>query len=260
MVQQWLTCAHHHCTACASLSRYEKIALTCQVTSSVSASLQAAEQLQYFRPRNLAQLIWAAATLQAQLPSTFPAAFLAASGSQLPWFQPIDIANTLWGLATLGVKPQPQWLHAARQAAGLCWSRFKPFELSISVWSLAKLGAYFGDLGSWSHPQQQQQQHAQLQPQQQQQQQQQGPSVPAAVSDIHRGADARDTGFGWLFSSMALLSPAMGVQEIANLLWGLAVGRATLSSQQVQVCAGPPTLLCQFWGIAMQLMMSNHRI
>jgi hypothetical protein len=65
----------------------------------------------------------------------------------------------------------------------------------------------------------------------------------------YRSVHAQDASFSWLFSSIAVLSPAMGLQEIANLLWGLAVGRAALSSQQVQVCAGFNNCIVRTWHI-----------
>lgn len=205
-----------------------------------------------FLPRDFAQLIWATATLQKlsegpALSSAFVAAFLSASGASLPRFKPIDLANTLWGLATLGVQPPRRWLACALAAAARCWSSFQPFELSISVWALAKLGVCFRGQGGSG---QQQQQHMR------QWQQRSGSSTQsvapgdsaaagasaAAVAGWVGGggngpaqASLHESGFGWLLGSISLLMPAMGLQEVANLLWGLAVGRAVLSQLQVQV-------------------------
>jgi hypothetical protein len=179
--------------------------------------LQAQQQLLHFQPGNLARLIWATATLQVQPPSAFMHAFLAASGAQMPRFRAIDIANTLWGVAKLGYKPPGLWLDAALAASARCWSGFKPFELSISIWALARLGVRFTRPGLL----------------QQQQQQSVTPAPAAAAGASSLGLQG--SGFSWLLESIVLLSCAMGPQEIANLLWGLAVGKAALSRQEVQV-------------------------
>lgn len=194
-----------------------------------SVFMQAQQQLQdlNFRPRNLAQLIWAAATLQVQPPSSFMHAFLAASGSQMQRFKAIDLANTLWGVARLGYQPSSLWLSASLAASARCWSQFKPFELSISIWALATMGVRFTRPGLL----------------QQQQQRQSGmPSAAAAAGAGSLGLQG--SGFSWLLGSIALLITAMGLQEIANLLWGLAVGRAALSPQEVQVCRHLPLEPC----------------
>jgi hypothetical protein len=190
-----------------------------------SVMLQAQQQLVHFQPRNLAQLIWATATLQVQPSSDFMSAYSAASGTQLPRFRAIDLANTLWGLARLEFQPSGLWLSAALAASARCWSQFKPSELSISIWALARLGVRFTCLG--------------LQQQQEQQHQSVRPAAEAWASSL----GLQESGFSWLLGSIALLSPAMGLQEIANLLWGLAVGRASMSRQEVQVCASGPMIL-----------------
>jgi len=137
-------------------------------------------------------------------------------------FKAVDLANTLWGLATLGVQPPVLWLNAACAVSGRRWSRFKPFELSITVWAFAKLGACFSGHGTWD-----------IQQQQQQQEEQQQASTAAATA----AGTLEGTEFGWLLGSIPLLVPAMGLQEIANLLWGLAVGGAALTQQQTQASA-----------------------
>lgn len=203
--------------------------------------LQVQQQLQHFPPRNLGQLIWAVAALQAHLPPSFLHTSLAASGGRLPGFKPIDLANTLWGLAKLGAKPPPTWLSAALAASAQCWAGFKPFELSISVWGFARLGVQFREP----------ERLAPLQQQRQERRSTAAPPLPAAaaaageagVGKGGRGSSSSScmvqgaglVGYGWLLSSMALIVPSMGQQEIANLLWGLAVGKAALPQQHVQV-------------------------
>jgi hypothetical protein len=194
-----------------------------------TARMQAQQQLDRFPPRNLAQLIWATASLGAQPPRPFLQSFLQASQRQLQQFNTTDLANSLWAFASLGFRPPAPWLQDALAASARCWSEFKPFELSICVWGFAKLGVRFRGPGVVMPAQQQQQQ---------QQQQQTARSVPpgaAAAAEDSQSAGWSDVSVGWLLPSIALLTPAMGPQEVANLLWGLAVGRAALSPQQVQV-------------------------
>lgn len=81
--------------------------------------------------------------MRAKPSRSFLASFLAESGDRLAQFKPQDIANTLWALATLGVQPPADWLQNALSAAERQWVRFRPQELSITIWGFAKLGLGF---------------------------------------------------------------------------------------------------------------------
>jgi hypothetical protein len=190
---------------------------------------QAEQQLQSFRPRDFAQLLWAVATLRA-VPawhgSSFARVFFAASGPRLPWFGPQDLANILWGCTVLRAQPPPAWLAAAVAGVQQQWARFKPQELSITLLCLAKLGVAFQDPCDAS---------AAGQPTQQQQQQQQQQQSAASPTRTAAAGPAVSPGWHWLVLAAARAMPLMGPQEVANLLWGLAAGRAALHEQELQV-------------------------
>lgn len=78
--------------------------------------------------------------MQAKPSRTFLANFLAESSDKLSLFNPQDIANTLWALATLKTQPPMDWLFTALSAAEPQWVQFKPQELSITIWAFARLG------------------------------------------------------------------------------------------------------------------------
>lgn len=172
-----------------------------------------------FHPRNLAQLLWAVATMQVVPSRAFCVNFLAESGDKLAGFKPIDIANTLWALAVLGIQPPPDWLAAALSAAEQRWQHFKPQELGITLWGLAKLGQDLGVV---------RQQHSQ-----------QG-------FGTCRGLD--EEGFRRMMMTVAWQLPGMTPQQCSSVLWGLVVGGAgrDLGERQVQVsiCDGHVVLSC----------------
>eukprot|EP00775_Hariotina_reticulata_P008882 gene8882-9061_t len=169
--------------------------------------VQAELQLVAFHPRNLAQLLWAVATMQVVPNRAFCVNFLAESGDKMTGFKPIDIANTLWALATLNIQPPPDWLAAALSAAEQRWQHFKPQELAITLWGFAKLGQDLGVI---------RQQHSQ-----------QG-------FGTCRGLD--EEGFRRMMMTVAWQFPGMTTQQCSIALWGLVVGGAgrDLGERQVQ--------------------------
>jgi hypothetical protein len=91
--------------------------------------------------------------MKSQPSRSFLANFLAECSDKLALFKPIDLANILWALATLAVSPPADWLSSALAACASQWPKFKPKELAITVWGLARLGAGFRVQPYPAHPQ-----------------------------------------------------------------------------------------------------------
>ncbi|KAG1677590.1 hypothetical protein FOA52_014488 [Chlamydomonas sp. UWO 241] len=85
----------------------------------MAALLEVAEpQLRDFNPQNLANTVWALATL-GHYDGAFMAALLKAATPQLRTFNPQNVSNTLWALAVLGHIDDAFMAAPLQQAAGI---------------------------------------------------------------------------------------------------------------------------------------------
>jgi hypothetical protein len=64
---------------------------------------------------------------------------LASALKSLPLFKPQELANCLWALASLGQAPEARWMQACLCEARSRLGQFKARELANVLWSLARL-------------------------------------------------------------------------------------------------------------------------
>ncbi len=92
-----------------------------------------------FAPRELANLLHAAAVLRAPLSPTTLDVLEAATGARLGDFAPRDLANSVWALCKVNRVPTEAWLDAFVAEARRKLPTFKARELSVMLWALADL-------------------------------------------------------------------------------------------------------------------------
>jgi hypothetical protein len=105
-----------------------------------SWAIPATEDIEKFNPQELANSLWAFATLSIEPPPQFLNAWVQKATKDIEKFNSQDLANSLWAFATLGIKPPPQFLNAWVQKATKDIEKFKPQELANSLWAFASLG------------------------------------------------------------------------------------------------------------------------
>jgi hypothetical protein len=83
-------------------------------------------------PQALSNIAWALAVLKHE-DRAFMGELLAVAKAQLPAFKPQELSNTLWAAATLGLPLPPSFLSAFLAAAGAQLPAFKPQALGIGA-------------------------------------------------------------------------------------------------------------------------------
>ena len=109
----------------------------------ISALLaRASEIVNSFKPQNVANLMWALATLGvepgAELVTVMSRRAVASAGE----FKPQNVSNLMWALATLGVEPGADLAMAMSRQAVAIAGEFTPQDVSNLLWTLAVI---YGD-------------------------------------------------------------------------------------------------------------------
>ena len=101
----------------------------------------AEERAGTFSTRQLSNMLWAAARLRVQLPSSCLAALLAALSAQMSAAGGQDLANALWALASMQRPPPGDWLASYWQRSGqlLRAGALPPAELASTAHAVAAL-------------------------------------------------------------------------------------------------------------------------
>jgi hypothetical protein len=92
-----------------------------------------------FKPRELANLMWAMAVLNHTPTLELQNLISKQALCTIRSFKPQDISNLAWAMATLGIRPSPQLFIALSEKAIEILSQFKPQEISNLLWSMATL-------------------------------------------------------------------------------------------------------------------------
>uniref|UniRef100_A0A383V718 RAP domain-containing protein n=1 Tax=Tetradesmus obliquus TaxID=3088 RepID=A0A383V718_TETOB len=85
----------------------------------------------------LSQLLWAAATLQLQLPRSWLRCFWAASALLLPQFSAQDVSNVAWAAGALRLSPSDAWLLRLQQQASAVACSMSGQGLANTLWGCA---------------------------------------------------------------------------------------------------------------------------
>lgn len=91
------------------------------------------------REQELANLLWALATMDHQPPAAWLADVVAETGSRLHRFSPQELTNTAWALVQLRARPSDAWLSSFCAAAHSRLGVFEPADVSMALWALAAL-------------------------------------------------------------------------------------------------------------------------
>ena len=97
-------------------------------------------KLDEFEPRQIANTLWAYATLGLAPSASVLGALSTAVERLAGAFKPQEIANTLWAYATLGLAPSASVLEALSTAVERSAGAFKPQNVANALWAYATLG------------------------------------------------------------------------------------------------------------------------
>lgn len=92
-----------------------------------------------YRAYHLAISCWALATLGIQPPRSCMNNLFQESHDKMHTFKPQDFSNMIWAIAVLGRTPGALWAEAFFGLSGPLLSAFKPQELSNTLWGVAKV-------------------------------------------------------------------------------------------------------------------------
>jgi hypothetical protein len=90
-----------------------------------------------FKPQNVANLLWALATMGGKPDAHLLEAMQARATATAHHFKPQAVANLLWALATMGSKPDARLLEAMQARATATAGDFDPQNVANLFWSLA---------------------------------------------------------------------------------------------------------------------------
>jgi predicted small integral membrane protein len=100
----------------------------------------AASVLQSFDPQDVANTVWALATMGVTPEAGLLRAMQGRATAVAGEFNPQEVANTVWALATMGVTPEAGLLRAMQGRATALAGEFKPQAVANTVWALATMG------------------------------------------------------------------------------------------------------------------------
>jgi hypothetical protein len=93
-----------------------------------------------FKPQNVANVVWALATMGVKPAAGLLEAMQRQAMATAGDFNPHNVANLAWALATMGVKPAAGLLEAMQGRARATAGDFKPQEVANLLWALATMG------------------------------------------------------------------------------------------------------------------------
>jgi len=95
---------------------------------------------QSFDPQNVANTVWALATMGVTPDEKLLRAMQGRATALAGTFTPQAVANTVWALATMGVTPDEKLLRAMQGRATALAGEFDPQAVANTVWALATMG------------------------------------------------------------------------------------------------------------------------
>jgi hypothetical protein len=107
---------------------------------SIFANVIGKRKLSFFKPQEIANILWAFATLGIKDKKLFDDFANEIKKRNLSSFNPQDFANILWAFATLGIKDKKLFDDFANEIKKRNLSSFKPQEFSNILWAFATLG------------------------------------------------------------------------------------------------------------------------
>ena len=108
--------------------------------------LKALRMMPLFKPQEVANLMWALATLHAQPSSELVDAVSIQTLRTIESFRPQHVSNLIWALAKLKIKPCIDLYESLARRSIATSREFKPQEIANLFWSMATLGHDPGEM------------------------------------------------------------------------------------------------------------------
>jgi len=105
----------------------------------VALTERALQQLEDFKPQNVANTLWALAKMRVEADKRLLRALSLRATASAADFKPQEVANTLWAFATMGVKADKRLLEALSHRATASAADFKPQEVENTLWAFCLL-------------------------------------------------------------------------------------------------------------------------
>ena len=123
-----------------SMAKLHKRGVTADPGLVVAMKSRATATAGQFIPQNVANLLWALATMGESAGRGLLAAMQRRAIATAGQFLPQNIANLSWALAKMGVRADPELLEAMQKRATATAGEFKPQEVANLLWALATMG------------------------------------------------------------------------------------------------------------------------